>query len=116
MVGTQVSKEILEKVLEAVEVAKATGKIRKGANEVTKAIEKGEAKLIAIAKDVSPPEIVMHIPMIAEEKGIPCIEIPTKEELGAAAGIEVSTSAVAVVKEGDAKKLINDINESLKKE
>ena len=56
------AKELIEQVYEAVEVAKATGKIKKGANEVTKAIEKGTAKLVAVAEDVQPPEIVMHIP------------------------------------------------------
>ena len=55
-------KELVDKVYEAIEVAKATGKIRKGTNEATKVIEKGQAKLVAIAKDVNPPEITMHIP------------------------------------------------------
>jgi len=98
-----------EKALEAIEVAKSTGKIKKGTNEVTKAIERGTAKLAAIAKDVSPPEITMHIPILAKEKAIPCIEIPTKDALGAAAGIKVGTSAVAITAEGDAKKIIAEI-------
>lgn len=95
-----------DNVYEAIEVAKATGKIKKGVNEVTKSIEKGEAKLVAIAKDISPPEIVMHIPLLCKEKGILCIEVPSKEELGASAGLDVPTAAVAITKEGDAKKLI----------
>jgi large subunit ribosomal protein L7Ae len=98
--------EIIEKTYEAIEVAKATGKIKKGGNEATKSLEKGEAKLIAIAKDVSPPEITMHIPLLSKEKGILCVEVPSKEELGAAAGLSVSTTAVAIVKEGEAKAII----------
>lgn len=98
-----------EKALEAIEIAKNTGKLKKGTNEATKALERGTAKLVAIAKDVNPPEITMHIPMLAKEKGIPCIEIATKEELGAAAGIKVGTAAVAVVVEGDAKKIIAEL-------
>jgi large subunit ribosomal protein L7Ae len=98
-----------DNVLEAIEVAKATGKIKKGSNEVTKVIEKGEAKLVAYAKDVEPKEIIMHIPLLCKEKNIPCFEIPTKEELGAAAGIDVGTSAVAVVQEGEAKTLIEKL-------
>jgi len=90
-------------VLEAIEIAKATGKIRKGSNEVTKSIEKGEAKLVAYAKDTDPKEIIMHIPLLCKEKSIPCFEIDTKEELGGAAGIAVGTSAVAIVVEGEAK-------------
>lgn len=115
MVGMEVSKEIVDKVLEAIEVAKATGKIKKGTNEVTKAIEKGTAKLVAVAKDVSPPEIVMHIPMLCEEKTIPCIEIPTKEELGASAGIDVPTVSVAIVVEGESKELLKQISAAIKK-
>jgi large subunit ribosomal protein L7Ae len=98
--------EIIEKTYEAIEIAKATGKIKKGGNEATKSLEKGEAKLIAIAKDVSPPEITMHIPLLSKEKGILCVEVPSKEELGAAAGLSVSTTAVAIVKEGEAKAII----------
>ena len=95
-----------DNVYEAIEVAKATGKIKKGVNEGTKSIEKGEAKLVAVAKDISPPEIVMHIPLLCKEKGILCIEVPSKEELGASAGLDVPTASVAITKEGDAKKLI----------
>ena len=98
-----------DKIYEAVEVAKATGKLRKGTNETTKAIEKGEAKLVVIAKDISPPEITMHLPLLAEEKGVPCVEVSSKEELGAAAGIDVPTGSVAIVVEGEAKNLIKEI-------
>ena len=94
------------KVLEAVEVARTSGKIRKGANEATKALEKGQAKLVVYARDVTPKEIIMHLPLLAKEKGVPCIEISKKEDLGAAAGLPVATAAVAVVKEGDAKAAI----------
>jgi len=99
-----------EKAIEAIEVARNTGKIKKGANETTKALERGVAKLVAIAKDTSPPEIIMHIPILAKEKGVPCVEIATKEELGAAAGIKVGTAAVAIVLEGNAKKIIAEIS------
>ena len=98
-----------DKVYEAVELAKTTGKIRKGTNETTKAIEKGEAKLVVFAKDVTPPEITMHLPLLSEEKGVPCVEVPSKEELGAAAGIDTPTASIAIVTEGEAKDLIKEI-------
>ncbi len=91
------------KVLEAVEIARTSGKISKGANEVTKAIEKGNAKLVVYADDVSPKEVVMHLPLLCKEKNVLCVKISKKEDLGAAAGLPVSTAAVAVVKEGEAK-------------
>ena len=108
-------KEIVDKVLEAIEVAKATGKIKKGTNEVTKALERGTAKLVAVAGDASPAEIVMHIPVLAEEKGVACVTIPTKEELGASAGIAVPTASVAIVQEGESKALIAEVNSKLVK-
>jgi len=105
------SQDQTDKVLEAIEVARTSGKLRKGSNEVTKAIERGQAKLVAIAQDVQPKEIIMHIPLLCKEKGIPCYEVPTKDNLGASAGLQVGTAAIAIVQEGEAKKII----ESLKK-
>ena len=98
-----------DQVYEIIEVAKATGKIRKGLNEVTKVLERGEAKFVALAGDINPKEIAMHIPLLAKEKNVKCVTLGSKEELGASAGLSVGTSAVAVVKEGDAKKLIEDL-------
>lgn len=94
------------KVLEIIEIARTSGKIRKGANEATKAIEKGEAKLVVYAADVNPKEIIMHLPLLCKEKNILCVQITKKDDLGAAAGLAVGTAAVAVVKEGEAKQAI----------
>ena len=109
MASIEVPKELVDKVYEAIETAKTSGKIMKGTNETTKAIERGKAKFVAIAKDVTPPEITMHIPIIAEEKNVPCFTIPSKEDLGAAAGIEVGTGSIAVTEEGEAKNLIKEV-------
>ena len=102
-------KEIVSKAYEAVEIAKNTGKIKKGVNETTKAVDRGQAKLVVIAKDVNPKEILMHVPALCEEKKIPLVIVPSKTDLGAAAGIELGTSAVAIVKEGESKELIKEI-------
>ncbi len=85
-----------------VEKAKKTGKIEKGTNEVTKAVELGTAKLVLYAADVEPKEIVQHLPEICKEKNIPCQEVDSKQKLGLAAGIPVSTASVAVIEPGDA--------------
>jgi large subunit ribosomal protein L7Ae len=87
-----------------IEKARKTGKIDKGTNEVTKAVELGVAKLVVYAADVNPKEIVAHIPVICKEKGIPCFEVDSKQKLGVAVGIPVSTSAVAVLNGGEADK------------
>jgi large subunit ribosomal protein L7Ae len=98
-----------DQIYEAVEVARNTGKLKKGSNEVTKALERGAAKLVVVAKDVQPAEVVMHLPLLAKEKGVPCVEVPSKEQLGAAAGLALGTTAIAIVVEGEAKKLIDAI-------
>ena len=99
----------MEKVYHAIEIAFKTGKIRKGTNEVTKAIEKGTAKLVAYAADISPKEITMHLPLLCKDKGIPCFEVPSKEELGAAAGLGLPTAAVAIVEPGEAADAIKNL-------
>ena len=99
--------------LQAIEIAKTSGKIKKGANETTKAVERGTAKLAVIAKDVQPAEVVMHIPLIAKEKGIPCVTVDSKEELGQAAGIGLPAAAIAITEEGDAKKIIAEIKKAV---
>ena len=114
MASMEVPKELLDKVYEIVEVAKATGKIKKGTNETTKAIERGKAKLVVVAKDITPPEISMHLPLISEEKNVPCLQVPSKEDLGAAAGIDVPTGSVAILQEGDAKNLVSELLNKLK--
>jgi len=108
------AEDLNEKALQAVEHARTSGKIKKGTNEVTKSIERGTAKLVIIAKDVSPPEILMHLPLLAKEKNIPLVEVQKKEELGAAAGLAVSTAGVAIIQEGEAKNLIKEITEQVK--
>lgn len=110
----ELSKENVEKVFEAIELAKSSGKIKKGSNEVTKALERGNAKLVITSKDVSPPEIIMHIPLLAKEKEVPFAQVDSKTELGAAAGLTKGTAAVAIVDEGGAKDLIKELKESLK--
>ncbi len=107
-------KDLAEKALQAVEHARTSGKIKKGTNEVTKAVERGTAKLVVMAKDVSPPEILMHLPLLAKEKNIPLVQVDKKEELGTAAGLSVATSAVAVIQEGEAKNLVREIAEGMK--
>lgn len=97
------------KILQIVETAKATGKIRIGTNEATKAVERSIAKLIVIADDVQPKEVVMHLPSLCNEKKIPIATVKTKQDLGRAAGIDVSTAAIAIVEAGDAKKMIEEL-------
>ncbi|PUA32216.1 MAG: 50S ribosomal protein L7ae [Zestosphaera tikiterensis] len=102
--------EIAEKAYEAVKKARESGgKIRKGTNETTKAVERGLAKLVVIAEDVDPPEVVMHLPPLCEEKKVPYIYVPSKKRLGESAGIQVNAAAVAIVEPGEAKGLVEEL-------
>lgn len=87
-----------------IEKAKKTGKVDKGANEVTKAVELGVAKLVLYAADVEPKEITAHLPKLCKDKNIPCVEVDSKKKLGLAVGINVNTAAVAVINSGEADK------------
>lgn len=100
--------ELSSQALEAVEKSSSTGKIAKGTNEVTKQVERGAAKLVVMAEDVTPEEILAHVPLLCEEKGIPYGYVPTKSELGSAAGLSVATAAIAILDPGASGELVED--------
>ena len=79
--------DIADKALQLVQVARETGKVRVGTNEVTKSSERSEAKLVVMAEDVDPAEILVHIPMLCEEKHIPYLYVQKKQRLGQVAGL-----------------------------
>ena len=101
--------DLADKALQLVQVASETGKIRVGTNEVTKSSERAEAKLVVMAEDVDPVEILVHIPMLCEEKRIPYVYVPKKQRLGQSAGLSKSAASVAVVEPGEAKGLLDEI-------
>ena len=105
----QAPKEIQDLAYDLVEKARDNGKISKGANEVTKQVERGQAKLVVMAEDVTPEEILAHMPILCEEKNIPYSYVPSKDELGSAAGLKVSTAAVAILNLGKEKGGIENI-------
>ncbi|MDO8842580.1 MAG: 50S ribosomal protein L7Ae [Methanocalculus sp.] len=105
----EVPEELQNNALEALELARDTGKIKKGSNEATKAIERGIAQLVLIGGDVEPEEIVMHLPPLCVEKQIPFIFINKQSEIGAACGLDVGSAAVAIVKSGKGKDLVEEL-------
>ncbi|MBU7009971.1 MAG: 50S ribosomal protein L7ae [Theionarchaea archaeon] len=110
-----VPKEVAEKAYETLELARDTGKITKGTNETTKAIERGVAKLVFIAEDVTPEEIVAHLPLLCDEKKISYVYVPKKGELGTACGLDVGTASSAIIQEGKAKKEMKALISQIKK-
>ncbi len=84
-------------------------------NEVTKSIERVQAKFVVMAEDVSPPEILFHIPLLCEEKGIPYGYLTTKKELGNTVRINVPASAIAIENVGTGNEgIMNDVIKNLK--
>jgi large subunit ribosomal protein L7Ae len=105
--------ELSEKALQLVQVAGETGKLRIGTNEVTKSSERAEAKLVIMAEDVDPVEILIHVPMLCEEKRIPYVYVPKKQRLGQSAGLTKSAASVAIVEAGEGKGLLEEIAKSV---
>jgi len=110
----KVPKEVAEAAYEALKIASETGKIRKGTNEATKSIERGKAKLVLIAENVTPPEVVAHLPLLCEERKAPYVYVPDKQKIGEALGLGVGSAAAAIEETGDAEKLIAEIVEKVK--
>jgi large subunit ribosomal protein L7Ae len=105
--------DLEDDALEALEVARDTGTVKKGTNETTKAVERGNAELVYIAEDVQPEEIVMHLPELADEKSIAFVFIGAQDDLGRAAGLEVGSAAAAVVDAGEAGGDVEDIADKI---
>lgn len=105
-VNIDVPAELKQEALKILEKARDTGKTRKGTNETTKAIERNQAKLVLIADDVQPPEIVAHLPLLCEEKNIPYVVCGTKKDIGKALGLEVQSSSAGILNPGSAKEAL----------
>jgi len=108
-----VPKEVADAAYEALQLATQTGSVRKGTNEATKAVERAQAKLVVIAEDVDPPEVVAHLPIICEERKIPYVFVPTKQRIGSAIGIDVPAAAACIIELGDAAPLVKEIAKRL---
>ncbi len=109
----QVPEDLVSPIYEALRVAQQSGKVKKGTNEVTKAIERGISKLVIIAEDVEPPEVVAHLPILCEEHGAAYAFVPSRQDLGKSLGIDVTSAAAAIIDAGDAQHIVDQIIASL---
>jgi len=106
-------KDLVSAVYEAVRVAQQSGKVRKGTNETTKAIERGSSRLVVIAEDVEPPEVVAHLPILCEERNAAYIFVPSKQQLGASLGIDVGSAAATILDAGEAQHIVEQVVSSI---
>jgi len=102
-------KELSDKAYQVVELARDSGKVRKGTNEVTKVVERGDAQIVVMAEDVQPEEILAHMPLLCEEKAIPYAYVPSKQELGVACGLGKATASVAITDAGKGKPVMDEL-------
>eukprot|EP00307_Rebecca_sp_RCC1486_P012908 CAMPEP_0119406446 /NCGR_PEP_ID=MMETSP1335-20130426/768_1 /TAXON_ID=259385 /ORGANISM="Chrysoculter rhomboideus, Strain RCC1486" /LENGTH=160 /DNA_ID=CAMNT_0007430525 /DNA_START=39 /DNA_END=518 /DNA_ORIENTATION=+ len=96
-------KRLTKSVLKVVKKASASKLIRRGVKEVVKALKKNEKGLCIIAGDISPIDVICHIPVFCEEKEVPYIYVPSKEELGTASQTKRPTSIVMIKPGGDSE-------------
>ncbi|MEM2282338.1 MAG: 50S ribosomal protein L7Ae [Candidatus Hadarchaeales archaeon] len=107
-------KELAEKAYQVLAMVREKGKLKRGINEVTKAVERKQAKLVVIAEDIDPPEIAAHLPPLSDEKGVPYLYVPEKRRLGEVSGLNVGASAVAVIEAGEAAPQVEELIASAK--
>lgn len=89
--------KLLKKTLKLVKKASKEKKIRRGVREVQKALRKKQKGVCMIAGDISPIDVISHLPGMCEENGIPYIYVPSRVELGLAGGTKRPTSCIMVV-------------------
>jgi len=111
------SKKLTKKLYKLVrKSAKEKAVVRRGIREAMKFIRKGETGLVVLAGDVSPVDVISHVPLVCEEKSIPYCFTPSKQELGEALGSK-RPSCMVLIKCGagdGAKELFDDCSTKMK--
>ncbi len=91
------SKKLNKKVLKTVKKASRAKNVKRGVKEVVKALRKGEKGLVVIAGDISPADVISHIPVLCEDHGVPYLFVPSKQDLGSASATKRPTSVIFIV-------------------
>ncbi|BEJ14079.1 hypothetical protein CspHIS471_0312530 [Cutaneotrichosporon sp. HIS471] len=90
-------KKLSKKLFKTVKRASKARQLKRGVKEVVKSLRKGEKGLLLLAANITPVDVVSHLPVLAEEtKGVEYAWVLSKEELGAASGTKRATSCVLV--------------------
>jgi H/ACA ribonucleoprotein complex subunit 2 len=90
------SRKTTKKIHKLVKKASQSKFVRRGVKEVVKAIRKGEKGFCVIAGDISPVDVITHLPILCEDRQIPYFYVPSKSDLGAAASTKRPTSCVLI--------------------
>lgn len=95
------SKKSSKKVHKLVKKASSAKVVRRGVKEVVKALRKGETGFCIIAGDISPIDVISHLPIMCEDRNVPYIYVPSKHDLGTAASTKRPTSCVLISPKSD---------------
>ncbi|KAG8809479.1 RNA binding protein snu13 [Serendipita sp. 399] len=88
---------LTDKILDLVQQASNYKQLKKGANEATKTLNRGIAEFIVLTADTEPIEILMHLPLLCEDKNVPYIFVPSKKALGRACNVTRPVIAASVI-------------------
>ena len=88
------SKKTTKKLHKLVKKASQAKFVKRGVKEVVKALRKGEKGFCIIAGDISPIDVITHLPIMCEDRQVPYLYVPSKHDLGAAASTKRPTSCV----------------------
>mmetsp|Transcript_21720 Transcript_21720/g.53547 ORF Transcript_21720/g.53547 Transcript_21720/m.53547 type:complete len:129 (-) Transcript_21720:389-775(-) len=83
-------------ILELVQQSCNYKQLKKGANEATKTLNRGISEFIVMAADTEPLEILLHLPLLCEDKNVPYVFVPSKQALGRACGVSRPVIAASV--------------------
>ena len=111
------SKSIQKEIFNAITKAAQLKKIKKGANEATKTLNRGISDLIVIAADVKPLEIVLHLPLLCEDKNVPYVFVESQRLLGRACGVSRPVIAASILNNtsDDLKNSVSKLKEEVEK-
>ncbi|KAI9742178.1 MAG: snoRNA-binding protein [Claussenomyces sp. TS43310] len=96
--------KVTKKVLKSVKKAAKNKTLKRGVKEVVKSLRKspqgagaGTAPgVVILAADISPMDVISHIPVLCEDHNVPYIFVTSRAELGAAGNTKRPTSVVMV--------------------
>ncbi|XP_077861698.1 NHP2-like protein 1 isoform X1 [Saccoglossus kowalevskii] len=88
--------QLTKEILDLVQQASNYKQLRKGANEATKTLNRGIAEFIVMAADTEPLEILLHLPLLCEDKNVPYVFVRSKQALGRACGVSRPVIACSV--------------------
>ncbi|EDO08530.1 Ribosomal_L7Ae superfamily protein [Babesia bovis T2Bo] len=91
------TEEMNSVLLDLVQQACNYKQLKKGANEATKSLNRGLAEIVVLAADAEPLEIILHLPLVCEDKNIPYIFVKSKIALGRACGVSRPVVSCAII-------------------